>query len=523
MKKFTAVLICIAMLLSVSVSAFASDWDVLMTRYNSYDATVEFGMELNKPLECLATLKDDASFDVKHLVEELIKAKFTAKIQAEMSDDAKEAKMAMAINSNVPVNLSEDLKFGADVTVYVWLEYDFTNTENPTYYIIVKNPLTGKYMYMDYLAVMQEALGVVEPSDILNETFGKVDMKAGVEEITALAKALYEKNATLTKSGDEYTVKFTNDGIIDMVFGLLEGYFDTEYAKSLGDDYATLFPGDFEAEAVRAMIKGLGIFGENDALTMKIKMNKSGQIAESEEKIHLDFNIYELARALGAQEDDLYPSTKENLDIDITFNSKTVYSKINEENVVSIPVLTEENSVSLLDILGLTNDDYDYDDDYYYDYQPEKFRDYTAGKVDRGGMYVDFEEFLDSAAWDEDNLQGTVAQSETGDILITLKSDNFEEVTVKGNINSDEYTLSGTQLWGRKPFILADEYNWETYSADKKVYVNIDVLNYILGCQIESMTVYLIDENGITLTEPEYSFEIVRPNPGYVDEPYTVE
>lgn len=516
MKKFTAVLICIAMLLSVSVSAFASDWDFLMTRYKSYDATVEFSMDLNKPLDCLSTLNDYAGFDVKYLVEELAKAKFTAKIQAEVSDDAKAAKVAMAINSNVPVNLSEDLKFGADVTLYMWIEYDFTNTENPKYYIIVKNPLTGKYMYMDYFAVMKETLGV-DPSDMIGEMFGKVDMKAFVDEITALVKAIYEKNATLTKSGNEYTVTFTNDGMVDMAFDFVLGYFNTEYVKSLGVDYATMLPGEFNTETVRAMLKGLGIFGENDALTAKFKINGLGQIAESEEKMHIDFNICELAKALGAQEDDLYPLTKENSDIDITFNSKTVYNKINEENVVSIPVLTEENSVSLIDLFGSTNDYY-YDDDYYYEYQSEKFWDYAAGKVERGGMYANFEEFLDSAAWDDDNLKGTVAQSETGDILITLKSDNFDEVTVKGNINSDEYTLNDTKLWGRKPFMLVDEYNWETYSADKKVYVNIDVLNYILGCQIESMTVYFIDENGTTLTEPEYDFEIVRPNPGYVGE-----
>ena len=48
----------------------------------------------------------------------------------------------------------------------------------------------------------------------------------------------------------------------------------------------------------------------------------------------------------------------------------------------------------------------------------------------------------------------------------------------------------------------------------------MEVLSYILGAKVESMTTYLLDENGISLTEPEYYFEIVRPNPGYVEVEY---
>lgn len=515
MKKIIAIICTVAMLFSFATTAFADEWDFLSAEYKSYDATVEFSLVMNKPLECLTLVNETAGFDVKYLVEELTKAKYTAKIQAELGEGNLQAKMAMAINADVPVNLSEDLKFGADVTLHMWMEFDFTSVENAKYDIIIKNPLNGQYITLDYFELMNQIAGVDMKSEFV-ELFKNLDLEAGVKEITELLKSLYKKNAKLDIKDNEYTITFTDDGLMDMAFDTIEGYLDTEYVKNLGLDEEALDMGDVDMAEVKSIAKGLDIFGENDALVIKSKLNEKGQATEIEESVHIDFNIVELAAALGEDAELMYPLTKENSDIDLTFKSRTVYDKLNEENVVVFPTLTEENSIGFMELVGVTMPE----DDYYVPelefYQSEFFWDNAKGLMDRGGMYARADEFFMSCLWDDDNLTGEVELSENGNVTMTITSDNFGTVTVKGSLYSDEYMLNNTKLWARKPFKTVTEYDWDDYEGTEAVYVNMDVLHYILGAKVQSIQTYILDDELKELTTPEYYFEIVRPNPAYV-------
>lgn len=516
MKKFVAIICVVAMLMSFTTTAFADEWDILSPQYKKCEAVSEFSIVLNKPLECLAFLNEEAGFDIKYMIEELTKAKYTAKIQAETSDDALKAKIAMAVNADVPVCLSEDLKFGADVTLYMWMEYDFTSVENAKYNIIIKNPLNGQYLTLDYFELMAET--GVDMKSALVETYKGIDVNAGTEELTTLVKNVYKKHAKLDVNGNEYTVTLTNDAMVDMVFDLILGYLETDYVKSLGADTSMLDTGYVDMATIQALVKGLGIFGENDACVMKAETNALGQVVETEESVHIDFNIVELAAALGAAEDELYPLTKENSNIDLTFKSKTSYTKINEDNVAQFPVLTEENSAKLMDVLAVIDlgGPIPENFDNKTTYQPEYFWNSAKGMMERNGMYVDANGFIESCNWDEDNLTGKAAVGEDGAVVIILTSDNFGTVVVKGNLKEDAYTLNDTQLWGRKPFKVATEYNWESYEGEEVLYVSMDVLNYILGAKVQSIQTYILDENLKEMTNPEYYFETVRPNPAYV-------
>ena len=524
MKKLTAIICAVVMLMSVSVAGFAAELDFMGTTITNYDATVEYGMELNKPFAMLEMLNEEAGLDVQYFVEELMKSTITANVVCDMSDDYLAGKMYMSGNVKLPLNLSEDLKLGADVTVHMWIDYDLSSVETAKLLMVIKNPLNGKYMYFD---VFDEQLVAEAPEmkSMLVAAFAELDLKKYVDDVAAAAKKNYEKYAQVT-TADGYTiVSFTNNSLVDFYVDYYKDVMETDYMKNAmameGDaGMATVNP-----ESIAMMLKGLGIFSDTDAFTIKYKTNADGIPTVAEESLHIQFNICEVAAALGAGEADLYPLTKENSDIDIKFVAKATYNKVGDA-VVEMPVLTEENSINLIDMMinDTYTDDYYYDEDSYVEietYQSEKFWDYATGRMERGGRYVDLEEFLGSAMWDEDNLTGTVELLEEA-VVITFTSDNFGSVSVIGNLREDSYLLNQTQLWGRRPFIAVDEYNWETYAADKKVYVHIDVLNYILGAQVESMTVYLIDENGTTLTNPEYYFDIVRPNPGYVPVEYDI-
>lgn len=502
MKKLTAIICVVAILFSFATTAFASDWDVLFQNYKSYDATVEFSIQINKPLKCIEVFNEDAGFDVKSFIEELAKAKYVASVQAELADDVKSGKIAMSINADVPVKLSEDLKLGADITLYMWMEYDFTSTENAKFDIVVKNPLTGEYIVIDYFEIMD--MNGVSMSEEMFEVMENTDTKSIYEDIMNMTKALYEKHAELKKNGSEYTITFTNNGIIDLIFDYMAGF------SQAGIDTEIDF-GEIEMETVKAMAKGLGVFGENDAFVMKVKTDRLGKIAEATESVHFDFNICEVADALGYGEYINVMFAKEMGDIDITLNSKATYEKINEKNIVNMPVITEENSVSLMELMGYS----DIEPDYEYDYQFEEFWVGAKGMLDNGNIYVDLTDFLDGAYFDSDNLEGVV-EVNGDDVTLTLKSDIFDMVEIKGSLNDKGYTLSGYELGNSVPFIMKNEYNIYEEVYEDRLYIDIDVLTCVLDAKVESLTVYFMDMYGNELEEPEYQLYIVRPNFGYV-------
>ncbi|MBQ7875960.1 MAG: hypothetical protein IJ316_01595 [Clostridia bacterium] len=529
MKKLLAIVCAVMMLFSFAQPAFAAtketetSLDFMKMDYTSYEGTSEFYVELNKPLDFLSVLNADAGFDVQYLVESLLKTKINAKVQAETSSNNKAAKVYMALNPVIPVEFSEDLKFLADLTGKMWIEIDGTSVENAACKIVVQNPLNGEYIYVDaFDAVLTGVEDNTEMKQQIVDAMSTVDMTS-YDDATADLIKVYEKYATVEKNGEYVVLKFTNDAFVDTIFEVFEIIFSLEEMQaSLEESGLSLETMGITKEnipAIKTMIKGMGIFSDNDAVVLKYKLDKNNYLVESEERIRVDFNIFDVAEALGAAEEDLYPLTRDVADIDMTFITKNTFDKVNEANVVQMPNLTEENSTSLAELIYdeyELNDDYYYEDDYWADYQPEKFWNFTSGKMERGGMYVDIEEFFDSAYYDEDSLTGTAVLGENGDVKIDFTSDNFGTVTVNGNIREDAYKLNDIDLWGRKPFITVSEYNWSTYAADEKIYVHIDVLNYILGAQVESMEIYLLDDNGMSLTEPEYYFDIVRPNPAYV-------
>ncbi len=530
MKKMLAIVCAVMMLFSFAQPAFAADekaevsLDFMKMEYTSYEGTGEFYVELNKPLEFVNILNEDAGFDVQYLIESLLKTKINAKVQAETSADNKAAKVYMSLNPVIPVELSEDLKFLADLTGKMWIEVDATSVENAACKIVVQNPLNGEYIYVDAFDALltgnedntemkQQMVDAVNTIDTANYDAASLDLIK-----------VYEKYATVEKNGEYVVLKFTNDAFVDVIFEVCEIVFSMEEMQAsmeeAGISLETFGITEENIPAIKTMVKGMGIFADNDAVILKYKLDKNNYLVESEERIRVDFNIFDIAEAMGATEKDLYPLTRDKANIDMTFVTKSTFDKINQTSIVQMPTLTEENSTSLAELLYDSyefEDDYYYEDDYWADYQPEKFWDYASGKMDRGGMYVDIEEFFDSAYYDEDSLTGVAELGENGDVKIDFTSDNFGTVTVSGNLREDAYKLNDIDLWGRKPFITVSEYNWDTYEADEKIYVHIDVLNYILGAQIESMQIYLLDDNGMSLTEPEYYFDIVRPNPAYVE------
>lgn len=519
MKRIIAIAVTFVMLFSFGVSASASEWDFLKTDYYSYEATGEMYFEINKPMEWLSLFNDDAGFDVKYFVEELSQARFSTTTKVQMNETFDAAKMYLAFNAKTPLNFSEDLKIGTDVTLKMWVEFDFTSVENAKYVVIYKNPMSGKYMYMDLFQQVEAGLGEEDAAamkTMLIETYKAQAVAPGVEELEGVVEKAYSDNATLKKGKDSVTVSFTNDSLVDMLFDLTIGVLDSEYYQNAmaaeGADDILEGVSDEDIAMAKAMVKGLGVFSDEDAMVIAYKLDRKGNVVETEEKIHLDFNIAEIMEVFGLVEENYAPLTKENSDVDLTVWSKAAYEKIGSAKV-EMPVLTEENSENLLAEEYLEAETVEVEE-----YVPENFYFSVVGKEERGNIYVDAQRFFDINATRADQLKGDVKLDEEGNVTITVSSLYFPEFELRGNIRDDRYYLGEYELRAWRPFTVVETYNWETYTNDKKVYVSVEVLANMLGCKVESVYTRYMDYGGMTLTNPETTVYMIRPNMGYVSE-----
>ncbi|MGM9551141.1 MAG: hypothetical protein ACI3XA_02685 [Clostridia bacterium] len=535
MKKLTAIICTIAMLLSVATTAYGAGADIFFQVANEYDATVEYRMELNKPLDILNYITEELfsdddlnKIDVKYLIESILKGKVTVDIKAKTNpENYKKASCEMKINFNVPVNVSEDIKTATDLTAYLWMDLDLTSEENAKYLIVFKNPLNGKYLYLDMFeeAVFGEET-VKELKKSMIDASNQVDANKSVTDMTNLVKSAYTENATIIEKDRTITMSFTNDGFVEFIFDFIEGMINLDELKQAFETSGIAIDNS-QFAMLKPMIKGLGIFADKDAVVVAYTTDVLGKPKEIEEKIHLDFNIVELCETLGLTEADLYPITKDKANVDVTFCAKSIYNKFNENVTVTMPVLTEENSVSLAEVIyNYFNDDYDYD---YEDYQWEEFYNYAGGVV-KGDMYVSVEDFLESAEYDSDNLKiqyNTVTKEDGKEVIqMIISNDYMEPVTVEGTTNDNSYTIDGVTFNDGVAFIYnKDNKETETYEgiyATEEVdvlCVNVNILKNVLKCELESMTVYFIDyETGETMEVPGYEFWFNRPNMGYTAE-----
>jgi hypothetical protein len=256
-------------------------------------------------------------------------------------------------------------------------------------------------------------------------------------------------------------------------------------------------------EMAKETVKSVNIFADNDALTIKFKTDEKGYMTECEEKLHFDFNIAEMAQALGSTLEDIAPVTVENSDVDFYICAKATYANVNGGVNVSFPELTEENSRDLY--AEIVEIDSMYDD--YVLYVPEVIRaSYVDGFSTDGKHYVNFEDFINSSNYSYDNLTGSRSVDDMGNVTLVFNSDFVNNVAVTGNVNSDEYTLGEYKLMCNKPFRVINDV----------LYVNVDVLTAVLNCKVRSIEIVYISGTEPN-PEPVYNYSLIRPNPGYVE------
>ncbi len=515
MKKLIALLCAVTMILGFAVPAFASETnegslDFLLNAYTNAEQKSEIGVEVNKPLRFLSIFDEEVGLDVQYLVESILKSKINVVSKSNSAADMSWTEGYMQINPVVPIEISEDLKFSADLNAEIWVKIDLSE-EGSCYEVVVKNPMDGKYLYLDLFD--ENAVEYIGDVKSMMSTMIDTINQDAVKMLREKIVALYEKYATVKKDGDCLVVSYTNDSFVDLLFDLVDEFYLSDSAlenESVAQSLQEIGLTKESLSQVKFFVKNLGIFADNDAVVEKYKFDKNGAVIQEESKVRFDFNIFDILSVMGLDEEDVYPLTRDMADIDLTIVEKTEYISLNKNIDINMPVLTEENSTNYLDMLFTSSEEAEVE----FVYQPEKFFNYANGMQNENGIYVNMPDFKMQLEWngDADNLDCGVALSDANDVTLTFVSDNFDTVKVTGNVNSDTYYLNGMAIAGNKPF----------ENVDGVLFAKIDVLNCVLGAEISSVTVNYYDWYE-KLDTPEYGIELIRPNPGYTESEMTEE
>lgn len=338
MKKIISLLLSV-MLMSTTV--FASTAEEIAELYEksmllrSASAEMVMETELNKPLDILDTIpqediSDEADIDLKMIVESLTEAKTTMKYDTYISEDYKKMQLAMSMEYDIPIQMNSEFALAAWTKLGMWMDLDVTDENNPVVKIIYKIPFMKKYMVMD----MSENY---KSSPEMLAVFDKDKLK----EINDKAVEILTQNAEISKRGNEYTLKFTDETAKQYIYDILNLSAQIMPEETASDEEFTEM-----ISVVKEFCDNITVFGQN-GLTMKFTKNSSGYITAEEVDAHISINVYDILTRFSTSTAGL---DRDKAFIDMTFKTAATVTDHNKVTPV-LPVITEDNS-EIVPVIG---------------------------------------------------------------------------------------------------------------------------------------------------------------------------
>lgn len=339
-KSIISVLVVCVMLLC-SVTAFASpkdEFNKLSTQEITKAAfTYDFGIKLDEPLSAALDETGEISAVLGNLM-------FHAYGKMDMSDDYQQMKMQMTM---------EMPEFAASIPeapdkIDIWMDMDLTDAENPTMIMIMTDPVSGKYGYMDYTAIP-----------------GMMDVYASMMDVNQMQKLNQELLESVdlpedayTETEDGYRLTMTGEQLMEgfgAVMKLMGNYMITTMGTATSPDSANTAEFEKAIEELGGMLSGVKLFGE-PAVVLDYTVDDNGGMTGMDMQMAIDTNIVDLMGAFGVTD---MPIAREDANIKATFSMAMDFTNIGEAQEIALPELTAENSVDMLYIPEATATVYD--------------------------------------------------------------------------------------------------------------------------------------------------------------------
>lgn len=533
MKTFLALICAFANIFSFAGGAYASELDFMDNEILSYEAEGQLKIALNEPLYFIDDLTEylstesigGTSVDFKRLFESLLGTTFTINTAAEIAPDYLSGKIYSSVSTDAPIEFSDNLKIAVGMKQNMWVDYDLTSTENPKYTVVQTNLLNGKYQLIDLPAMLALDDSDEETNaallDLLKSALGGA--KGGSREMVTIFKNLLTGRAKITEDGNTRVIELDSDAIVDIGVDYFCDAMGTEYVTNILKKLEEIGDTDISVEKVPAAerggikgaIKELGLFAD-DALKMTYTLDENGRIKTAAAKLHLDFDIRELLKAMGATDEEIDEVFKsDNTGVDMTIECSQTYTSF--EANVQMPTLTPENTIDVVQQMKELTERFD-TPDYTYDYTPYVpafFYMYhiPAEVIDAENReyYVSIDHSL-SDMYDDDSFTYYIETDESGEITVTYSSDYIPKTVLKAKVGETAYTINGEEKTAKYPFKIL-----EPFDAYYMTMASGDVLKEMFGFEIDSAVVDIrYDDAG--QMETECYIYGHRPNPAYVPE-----
>ncbi|MBE7038867.1 MAG: hypothetical protein E7404_08205 [Ruminococcaceae bacterium] len=373
--------LCLGVILSLSVSAFAStDLPFFDKIYTSYEqkATLEF--KLNDDFKLFYEFDEDEFNEIntfvnlKKLVERIFDSKTDMILKSNLSDDYLKGQISIEEKAFMPFEINKNLSLDAKASVAMWIDYDFTDLENPKFYIIQSHPMFDKYIKMDLIKMLKE-------DENVGKVFAKVmaDLlnKDSVLGLNKAYKDLILKYAKITVSGQNYTISIDNTALkgilsegIDYLVNYVKAYLvnGNFFTQEIVDN---VYLSQIEPVLinVKNALENVDILGD-EGIKLKYRIDRKAYIESLGADINIKFNVFDIIKLISGYEEEYKDYNNGVIDFSIKLNA--VIENIGKNINIEFPLVTEENSIDFNDeFMGRPQPEYEAGEkcwhyDYYY-------------------------------------------------------------------------------------------------------------------------------------------------------------
>lgn len=439
MKKFLCLLLSFMLLLGTVASAAGLDFLTDGSLMN-YSATDTVTVELDVPTAFLeevfgmADMSEIENYvDLEALIRGLTEQSRTAQVAVKMSEDFKRIELSMEAETLNDVKVNSNLDVSVRAKTGMWLDIDFTDSANPKFYMIYTSPSVNKYVTLDVFELM-EIEGSAEEKELFVAMMNTLFDKATLQPLLERSRALIEEYATIKVANRIYTIHFDSAAFSKYAAAVINEVIDLYVPMGL------IAP--TEADTIKQQVllyaPQISLLGEDGytltySLTSKKTLQKMTADMDFEICLKDIVNLFDETGESWLYENDGRIGLRVREEMKIKLSGDSV--------IVKYPTLTEENSISFMELNGIEPEP-EYEDVYEV-YVPEYPYDYvhigaSAMPYMNGKYYVPLRAAFEGAYDDEFVIEFT--EDET----IIISSPHFD--TIQTKIGMTTAVVNGVEI-----------------------------------------------------------------------------
>jgi len=433
---------------------------------NAQDIVAAFETLIGQPIK--AGPLDTVDFAA--LLESLFAFSGNATVKADISEDYNKLKLSMEADYDYSVDVNQNLGVSADMKVGLWLDMDTSDVINPECKIVISSPISTKYTYIDLFSGLDDQTKLMTVAIVkmfLNKDF--------VDGVNAEIVKFYQENAEITSDGKDFTMKLDNGDFLKLM-DLMTDIMSQAIKKIVPTAEEN------EQQNIRFADSGITMLGEGGYVIEYFEDGSIKEYCDIEMNIG-DFYKYSTGQELMLENELVFKFTVES-------NGKLFDVG---STAVSLPELTEDNSLDLAQLFEtVPEEDSYYDENSYTEYEQE----YPYFYVDTYTEYVpvvDGEYLIPFRAVLENAYNGNVDIAyENGNVTVTSEYfDDMEKLaftvgTTKANVDGYEFEVGNIVLENGVTYVSADFF--EVIFGWACDWASYDILNdqYNFGFYTES-------------------------------------